>query len=57
MTGEEMLSEIARREYYRERERKNNELMACAWFCFKIGVIAACLMSIAEHVQELYRAF
>ena len=27
MTGEEMIQEIDRREYYKERERKNGELL------------------------------
>ena len=45
MTGEEMLREIYQREYY-----------DCAWFTIKIGIIVACLLSIAGHVKELWQA-
>ena len=56
MTGEEMLQEIDRREYYRERERKNEELVDCMTFAAVCLIIIAGLLSIARSVHKLWDA-
>lgn len=56
MTGPEMIHEVERRDYYRERERKNAELVDCTWYAIKLGVVIAGLLSIAGHVRELWDA-
>jgi len=55
MTGEELLREIERRDYYAERERKNAELVACLRYAAIWLVIAGGLLSIAGHVRELWQ--
>ena len=54
MTGEEMIQEIDRREYYARKERKNAELVDCMVYAAIWLIIAACLLSIAQHVRELW---
>jgi len=57
MTGEELLREIERQEYYDEKFREHIELVACFWYVIQIGIIVWCLMSIAGNVKELWEAF
>lgn len=56
MTGKELLEEIDRREYYDQKEREHIELVDCAWYVVKLGVIVVCLVSIALNVQKLWEA-
>lgn len=56
MTGEQMLAEIARRDYYEQKEKEHIELVECAWYAIKVGVIIVCLLSIVKHVRELWIA-
>ena len=53
MSGEEMLREIDRREYYHHKFREHCELVECTWLLFKLVIIGVCLVSIAAHVREL----
>ena len=57
MTGEEMIQEIDRREYYARKERKNAELVDCMVYAAIWLIIAGGLLSIAGHVRELWQAF
>ncbi len=56
MTGKELLDEIDRREYYRERERKNEELVKCVCYAIVMGIIICGLLSIAGNVHKLWDA-
>lgn len=57
MSGPEMLAEIERRDYYDRKLREHTELVQCWWFAIQIGVIVACLLSIAGHLLKAWQAF
>ena len=57
MTEREMLEEIARREYYAERERKNAELVECMAYAGVILIIVAGLCWICESLWAFARGF
>ena len=46
MTGPEMIEELERQEYYKERERKNEELVDCYVWLVKIILVGGGLVGL-----------